>query len=367
MKLLVQPGDGVSPLVKAINDAEKNVDVLIFRFDRMEIENALVKAVNRGVAVRALIAYTNRGGEKSLRALEMRLLAAGVTVARTDDDLIRYHAKMMIVDEKDLYLLGFNFTSLDIERSRSFGIWTDESKIVKEAARLFDADSKRVPFASDLDNFVVSPLNARAVLADFLKGARGELMIWDPAVTDPAMGRILVERAKAGVKIRVLGRLSGKVSGAESRTLFMRLHTRTIIRDGEKVFLGSQSLRAEELDARREVGLIFHDEKIANRLSSLFEDDWKESEAAREKKSKGRDESECDTPAPRRVAKKVAKTVAKTMPAVAPVLEVVVRELAGPETEVAVDPEELEATVKDAVKTAIQEVVATAVEEAAGK
>lgn len=364
MKLIVQPGDGVSPLVKAIQGAEKTVDILIFRFDRVEIENALVKAVESGVTVRALIAYTNRGGEKGLRALEMRLLAAGVTVARTDDDLVRYHGKMMIIDESDLYLMAFNFTTLDIERSRSFALFTDESKVVKEAMKLFEADSKRQSYDPNLDSFVISPQNSRAVLADFLKGAKEELFIWDPAVTDPAMGRILSERIKSGVKVQVLGRLSKRVRGAESHHLHMRLHTRTIIRDRDKVFLGSQSLRTEELDARREIGLIFHDPKIASRLAGIFEEDWNESGKTREKKDKDEDSVADDAPPPRRVAKKVAKTVAKTMPPVAPVLEVVVRELAGPQTDIEVDPDELESTVKDAVKNAIQEVVATAVEKA---
>ena len=93
MKLLVQPGDGVAPLVAGIDAARASVEILIFRFDRMEIEAALVNAVSRGVAVRALIAHTNRGGERSLRALELRLLGAGVTVARTADDLVRYHGR----------------------------------------------------------------------------------------------------------------------------------------------------------------------------------------------------------------------------------------------------------------------------------
>ena len=251
MKLITQPGDGVAPLVKAINDAKKSVEILIFRFDRVEIENALVKAVSRGVTARALIAYTNRGGEKNLRALEMRLLAAGVAVSRTDDDLIRYHGKMMIIDAQDLYLMAFNFTNLDIEDSRSFGVITHDTKIVKEAVRLFDADSKRTEYVANLDTFVVSPLNARQVLTEFIKGAKEELLIWDPALTDPAMVRLLSDRSKAGVKVRVLGKLSKRVVGAETHPLFMRLHTRTIIRDGGKIFLGSQSLRTEELDARR--------------------------------------------------------------------------------------------------------------------
>src|SRR3569833_875709 len=198
MKLMIQPGDSIAPLVKAIHGAEKSVDILIFRFDRAEIENALLKAVDRGVAVRALIAYTNRGGEKGLRALEMRLLAAGVTVARTDDDLIRYHGKMMTVDERDLYVMGFNFTNLDIERSRSFGVLTDDAKTVKEAMKLFEAESKRQEYEARLDSFVISPLNARAVLTNNNKNTKKEQTIWVPAATVPAMTRVLCDRINAG-------------------------------------------------------------------------------------------------------------------------------------------------------------------------
>jgi hypothetical protein len=40
--------------------------VLIFRLDLEEIARCLEAAAPRGIAVRALIAHTNRGGEKSL-------------------------------------------------------------------------------------------------------------------------------------------------------------------------------------------------------------------------------------------------------------------------------------------------------------
>ena len=96
-QLIVQPGDGIKPLLNGILSAQSSIDILIFRFDRKEIEQALIEAVHRGVVVRALIAWTNRGGERFLRELEARLLAAGVLVARTANDLVRYHAKMMVV------------------------------------------------------------------------------------------------------------------------------------------------------------------------------------------------------------------------------------------------------------------------------
>ena len=53
-----------------------------------------------------------------------------------------------------------------------------------------------------------------------------------------------------------------------------RLHTRTIIRDRRQAFVGSQSLRTAELDARRELGLIIQDAKVVTKLVDTFETDW---------------------------------------------------------------------------------------------
>jgi phosphatidylserine/phosphatidylglycerophosphate/cardiolipin synthase-like enzyme len=83
MKSLIQPENGIARLVAAIKKAKKSIDIVIFRFDRAELEAGLKAAAKRGVSVSALIAYANHGGEKSLGKLEMRLLKAGVTVSRT--------------------------------------------------------------------------------------------------------------------------------------------------------------------------------------------------------------------------------------------------------------------------------------------
>src|SRR5260370_24347803 len=82
VKLLVQPGDSVTTLVQAINIAKRSIEVLIFRFDRCEIENALAHAVTRGVALHSLIAYTTRGAERDQRKLEMQMLPTGMTISR---------------------------------------------------------------------------------------------------------------------------------------------------------------------------------------------------------------------------------------------------------------------------------------------
>ncbi len=358
MKLFVQPGDGVTPVVQAINGAQKSVEIVIFRFDRSEVEKALANAVSRGVFVHALIAYTNRGGERNLRKLEMRLLAAGVMVARSADDLSRYHSKFIIIDRRELYVLAFNFTYLDIEHSRSFGVLTKNAKLVQEAVKLFEADTARQPYSAGLPAFVVSPVNSRKELSAFLKGAKKQLLIYDPEISDAAMIRVLEERAKAGVEIKIIGRLTRKGSKLDWHKLApMRLHTRTIVRDGRHAFIGSQSLREIELVARREVGVIFRDAKIVSRLGKIFVEDWVATAKPKEVNVAA------DAEPAAKVAKKVAKAVAKDLSPVTPVLEGMVKDIVGEGADIDLDSREVEATVKDAVKEAVREVVRDVVEE----
>src|SRR5204863_9349473 len=154
---------------------QTRVEIMTFSSDGVDFERALPNAVKRGMSVHALIAFTNHGGAKNLRKLEMRFLAAAIAVARASDDLARYHGKVMIVDRKELFLLAFNLTHLDIEHSRSFGIVTKNRKLVHEAVKLFECDTKRQNYQPGSTKFLVSPSNARKQLTAFIKGARKEL------------------------------------------------------------------------------------------------------------------------------------------------------------------------------------------------
>jgi cardiolipin synthase A/B len=354
LKLLIQPGDGVDRLVKGIRKAKKSVEIVIFRFDRSEIERALVEAVEKGVSVRALIAFTNRGGEQHLRKLEMRLLESGISVARTAGHLVRYHGKMMIVDRKELYLLAFNFTHVDIDHSRSFGLITRNSELLREAVKLFEADTTRQPFVAGHPKFLVSPVNARKELASFIKGAKKELLIYDPEISDRAMLRVLQDRRNDGVEIRIIGKVSRNRLPARNLA-GLRLHTRTILRDRQQAFIGSQSLRPRELDSRREIGVIFRNRTIVNTLTRTFEEDWAASEPAVVERDAR------DFPVGK-TARKMAKVVGKNLP-VTPVVKQVARAIQR-KGDLELRPKEVEETVRTAVKEAVKDVVKEATRDA---
>lgn len=353
MRLLVQPGAGSNDLVEAINRATKSIEIVIFRLDRREIEAALKAAAARGVFVHALVTYRNRGGEKSLRKLEMRLLEAGVTVARTSDDLLRYHDKFVIIDRQELFLLAFNFTALDIDHSRSFGLVLQEPRFVEEAVRLFEADCTRQPFTPETDSLVVSPVNARRQLADFIEGAHRELLIYDPKVSDPQMLRLLRQQSVKGVQLRIIGRMGKEADSTTVRKLSLRLHCRAIVRDGQDVFLGSQSLREEELDDRRELGVIISNTAIADAMGSIFETDWNSVQgevAATDESNKQ------PKPLKPKVVKKAVKALVKELPPLSEVVKEAVQ-LAVESPGNALSPNEVKQTVKQTVKEAVKEAV----------
>lgn len=281
MRLLVQPDDGVGPLLEAIDGASSSIDMYIFRLTYPTVEKAIAEAVRRGVVVRTLIAHVTGSGEEALRKLESRLLGIGATVSRTDEDLLRYHGKMMIVDRRMLYVLGYNFNRKDIDRSRSLGVATERADLVEEALRLFQADFDRKPYAPELDTFVVSPLNARAVLQRLIESAERQLLIYDSRLTDNLMQRTIERRALAGVEVRVIGRVEKDLDSVQvEKCPGDRLHVRAIVADGLRAFVGSQSLRRAELERRREIGVVVDDLPTVRRIVETFEADWAETPAS---------------------------------------------------------------------------------------
>src|SRR5688572_26170873 len=357
MKLIIEPDDGVSPILAAIKNAKESVEIAIFRFDRKDIEAALkAAAAAKGVTVTALIAFANRGGEVRLRNLEQRFLDAGIIVARTADDLVRYHDKYILIDRRTLYVLSFNFTHLDIDHSRGFGIVTTHAAWISEALRLFRADSARTSYTAKNDTFVVSPSNSRKVLEAFLKKAKKELLIYDPRISDKAMLRILQERAKAGVEIKVIGSVAGRGLGEVRGLKTGRLHTRTIIRDRRQAFVGSQSLRPLELDTRRELGLIVQDGRTVRKLIETFDTDWNAKPAApvKPRKVKG-----VPTKKARRQdrAVKAVQVLTRELDPLASSVKQAVRRAVKKAGEDVLHDKGVKATMKEVVKRAVKEAV----------
>jgi phosphatidylserine/phosphatidylglycerophosphate/cardiolipin synthase-like enzyme len=267
---------------------------------------------------------------------------------------------MMIVDRRKLFLLSFNFVHMDISHSRGFGIVTMNAKVVQEAVKLFEADLNRQPYSAGLNAFVVSPANAREQLSAFIKQARKQLLIYDPKIADRQIVRLLGDHVKAGLDIKIIGSMAAPSANLPVSPLTsMRLHTRTIIRDGREAFVGSQSLRQPELDLRREIGIVVRDSKVVNTLLATFEKDWESTGY-----DEARDAVKTDAAAaqPEATAKAI-RALAKEMPPLRATLKKAIKKAVTRAGKEALAHGELKSTVKDSVIKAVKEAVKEMVHE----
>jgi len=167
-------------------------------------------------------------------------------------------------------------------------------------------------------------------------------------ISDPDFVKLLNKKITAGVEVRVLSRASAKNGSIPVRRLPSRLHLRAMLRDGNTAFLGSQSLRKLELEARREIGVIFRDKKVVKEMESIFEKDWKRSESVVEDSKLS---SALLVP-----AKKVAKEVAKQV-AIKPVVEQVLNKVIDTKDPTPFEPDEVAQTVREAFHEEVQDAV----------
>jgi hypothetical protein len=263
-------------------------------------------------------------------------------------------------------MLSFNFTHLDIDHSRGFGIVTTHANWVREAAKLFRADCTRTKYTPKTETFVVSPANSRSALGTFLKRTKKQLLIYDPKISDKEMLGILQERAKAGVEIRVIGSVAGRAPFEVQKLGGTRLHTRTIIRDRRQAFVGSQSLRTAELDARREVGLIIQDAKAVAKLVDTFEADWtstceKKALAAPKEPDAAKDEAATVS---EKEAEKAVQVLTKELDPLAVTVKKAVRIAVAKAGDGVLHDKGVKDTMKKVVKKAVKEAVKEAVQDA---
>ena len=148
----------------------------------------------------------------------------------------------------------------------------------------------------------------------------------------------------------------------------MRLHTRTIIRDRRQAFVGSQSLRAAELDSRREVGLIVQDAKTVKKLIDTFESDWTQYEHQGrcdvQQSADGRDRPSEPAAASSKEVAKAVKVFTKELQPLATTVKKAVRQAVVKAGEDVLHDKDVKDTMKKVVKQAVKEAVKDAVHEA---
>ncbi|WP_297214944.1 phospholipase D-like domain-containing protein [Thermoplasma sp.] len=284
MKIIVEPDDGIGPVIDMIRKARKFIYANFYLIDNDQILSALKEKKRKKVDVR--IIYDGRPyGEANVSqesdAIKNYGLNYKMAPRQFDSPGVFDHAKYM-VSEKAAMIGTANASDASFSKNREY-IYISKDRRIRRALRaLFladwnDAGTKRIRMPRDL---VISPGSERIICA-LIKRAKfieTEEMGDDPAVLDALKKRKrikmilpssissedrqrLMELKRAGLRIRLMP--------VNERYM----HAKMIY--GDRIFIGSENFSSTSLNKNREVGIIFDGFLSKRKVKRAFSKDWK--------------------------------------------------------------------------------------------
>ncbi len=286
VSLLVEPNDGVTELVKALDRAQNRILLSAYLLSQHRIVRALERAAAQGVSVYVLLDRYPFGIVQQPDSMFALLKSAGIMVRWAPPYFQYSHAKFAVLDDRTLILSSANFTQAGFSTDRDFVLFDRDPRDVRQADNVFRADWDRIAPVVNDPNVVMSPVGAREKLDGLIDNARHSLSLYSEEVLDMGVIRHLASAIRRGVRVRIL---TATTSGVARRILnatarHMRsgarvagglyAHAKVLIVDGRLAFVGSENLSSTSLDRNREMGLIIAASAVVRELQTTFDQDW---------------------------------------------------------------------------------------------
>jgi cardiolipin synthase A/B len=264
--VVLDPSERRSAMLRVIGAARHRLVLSLFRCDDFEVLDALASALERGVAVHALLTKRAKGGRKRLRKLWEALEEMGAVVQWFADPVVKYHAKYVVADEGPAMVATLNPTRKCFSRTWDAVLITYDEAVVRSLVHLFDADTAgRAPALARhfSRRLIIGPERARADIHKLIGSARRSIRILDHKLSDPEVVTLLRERRAQGIAVQVLGKpLPGPLTA----------HGKLMIIDDVRAVMGSMALSTLSLDFRREVAVVIDDPPAVRQLNRAYQE-----------------------------------------------------------------------------------------------
>ena len=295
--LIVQPDDGVSPVLDLMAAAQRTLTIKQFTLDQPRIVREIMDAHRRKVAVRVMLNPHRSSGDRANDKTYAALKRAKVPVQWTNPAFAVTHEKSMVIDGARALIATFNFVDKYFTETRDYGVVTYDRREVAQVVAGFEADWKRKPFAPD--ERVRAPVEHHELAPDHgalhRRRRRRRLGIQHPSSSTPPSSSRLVDAHARGVHVKVLCGGKHGISDTDIPDTFSslrildrfgikvhrqkrpKLHAKLLIADDERALIGSMNIDRSAFDLRRELGIVVVDGPILKRLGKVYDQDWGDS------------------------------------------------------------------------------------------
>lgn len=287
-QLIVEPDDGVQPVVAFVSQAHQTLDVAMYLLSDRDLIDALEASQRRGVRVRVMLEENPYGTGPGNRRVFDSLKGAGIAVRWGPPEFEFNHEKYAVADGRVALIGTANWTYSAFTKNREYLAEDSAAQDVQQLAALFEADWERQAAQVHDPTLVISPLDSRKDFLALIGSARRTIEIEAEEMEDPQITRTLVAAARRGVQVEVIvpsptekpdpnaaGEQALRAGGARVRELRQPyVHGKEVVVDGHAAFLGSENFSRTSLDKNREVGLLIDDAAVVKRLEETFRHDW---------------------------------------------------------------------------------------------
>lgn len=293
LSVRVIPGDGEAELLAAIRGAKQSVHMTMYLLTKTDFIYALGDQAKAGLDVKVVLnkTFPSNGGSNSssFAALEQR----GVSVVYAPSAFDYTHAKCVLIDGTEAWIMTMNLTNSSAKSNREFLVVDRDQEDVADAERLFQADFLGNA-ASVSGKLVVSPkgasvTEARDRLQALIDGAKESLDVAAQGISDSRVVASLVAARAAGVRVRVVtdgASFPGsaaqqeavaqlKAAGAQVvRVDSIDMHAKAIVADRARAFVGSQNFTATALLSNREIGVMTDSASEVSKIVGAIDADF---------------------------------------------------------------------------------------------
>jgi phosphatidylserine/phosphatidylglycerophosphate/cardiolipin synthase-like enzyme len=280
--LAVQPEESAAPFVAVIEAAKTDIRVMVYQMGFGPVLEGLEAKAKAGVKVRVILDYAQKDVNQKYMD---RLKLAGADVIWSDTQWTYMHAKLIIADESEAVISTGNYYIGSIDKERNFAVRDSDPADLKVLGAIFDADFERKTPDVSCTRLLVSPINAKQRLLDFIASAKTEVLVHSMQLGDRDVRDALVAAKKKGVAVRALVADPGWIDANAAAATFLaangiesrwrtHVHTKTITVDGAASYIGSINLSWTSLTKNREIGLIMTEPQNVATVAATFEKDW---------------------------------------------------------------------------------------------
>ena len=283
--VVATPEAGEQPYLAALATAQSSIDVQVYLMGYGGILDQLQAKARAGVTVRVILDRAKADTNQKYFDL---LTAAGAQVKWSDARFVYQHSKFLLIDNKVAVISTGNFSktySIDLERN--FVATDRDPADLWDLHTMFEADwsGSGATYTMPCTRLVVSPINARARIVDLINSAQSTLELESMQFGDSEVRAAVKSRVQSGVVVRALIADADWISANTYAAQYLKdlavpvkwiphLHTKVIVVDGARAYLGSENLSSNSLDNNREVGLIVTDPSSIAPLLTTFESDF---------------------------------------------------------------------------------------------